>query len=183
MRFLFQELGKALSDYKDIAIEQDEDYQKYRMVSQSANQDLLEDFPIAIDDLLHPSELTTSLPHKKQKQKFRLSSLGLANLRKLLTTQPVFATESWKWALFERKRLAQAVRDFRHYNKQLRDFEPQFIASTLFTRQDLIDLVNVIQNEPDADAAAFVPHARIRQLASAEESKDQSIGFIFHQEV
>lgn len=168
---IIRDLGRGLSDYKDTALAEDDEYRRQHAASAQAQQASPLEFPTTLDDLLTPSQL------KSPKDTGNRLSVALNSFNKLFSKKsPLYSSEAWKWALFERAALQSALDHFCRCNQTLRQFEVLFLGSSLLTRQDQLQIATSIQKEPHSDRRAFVPHIRLRQLAeSADYPEDSTV--------
>ena len=81
-------------------------------------------------------------------------------------------SESWKWALFERRKLEQVLRKFQKWTAKLKRLVT--LTFTVHPRyNDPSSLARLVKSE-DASRLGLAPHARIRQL-TIQPSEDKTV--------
>ena len=108
------------------------------------------EFSLAIEDV---DTLTCAKP----------SSSGAFSLKWLKTTKPLIEAQSWRWALWDKRKFEMVLHKFKSTNVKLKEMLPLMLAC--HPRYSNVQNLQHLTNNEDASRLGIASHARLRQLA------------------
>lgn len=155
---ILERLRTCCGDYAKLASEQDKDYQDFSpYLNPSTAQSGVIEFSFALEE-------SPTRP---------LAVRGIKSSFKRWAKQGVIDVDSWKWAVFERRKLETTVRKFQKWNGTLKSLIPLTLAiHPRYSALPSASLGNLTLDE-DVVRLGLKPHARIRQL-TVEPLADQT---------
>lgn len=152
---IFERLRVVCGDYARIAAEQDPEYKKY---SPYLNEEMFNTKMIEFDinEIVPPVTKDSMLTATMKRMKVKTANFG----------------DSWKWALFERRKMERVVHKYQELNKMLKDVIPLTLWTHLHNADDKSQVLHAVIKDESAITLGLAPLAELGQLVVDPESNE-----------
>lgn len=151
---ILERLRLQCGDYAKLAMTQDNDYQTYSpYLHHSTATSRRIEFPLEIqsDDTPSTGMLT-----------FRPSGRKKSIIEWFIVSRSTTNWESWKWALFEKRKFERFLQEFKKWTSKIKELVPLMLA--LHPRYDSTAVLESLITNEHSNRLGMAPHARLRKL-------------------
>lgn len=153
---IVERIRLTLGDYRNVAAEEDEDYQKYSpLLNQSMYDTALIEYDIGED-----------LPEVSRPETISMKALRWLGIR--VKEKVSDNLNAWKWALFQKKEFEAVVRALHAENKRLKDLLP-LMPAPMIERSTLRKESNSRGNfDSDSHRLGLAQHVQLRKILQSD---------------
>lgn len=152
---IFERLRMVCSDYARIAADQDPEYKKYSpyLNEKMFNTKVIE---FNINEVIPPVAKDSMLTATMKRMIVKTVNLG----------------DSWKWALFERRKMERVVHNYQELNKKLKDVIPLTLWTHLQNADDKSQALHAVIKDENAVTLGLAPLAELGQIIVDPDSNE-----------